>query len=190
MAQAPLYGLVLAGGRSSRMGMDKAQICYHDLPQWKYTLDLLTPLVGRSFLSIRPDQKTQYAGKAELLTDQFPNCGPMGGLLTAQQAFPQISWLIFGCDLPLLTLNSLKLLVEGRKPHLQGGCLSNGTYEPMVSIWEPSTHTFLLHAHKQGAFSLRRIMQQLDFAKTPPQDPKELANINSPQDRQALDLGH
>ena len=60
-AKAPLYGLVLAGGRSSRMQRDKATLAYHGRTQLEWAMDLIAPFVERAFVSLRPDQKSDPA---------------------------------------------------------------------------------------------------------------------------------
>ena len=50
----PIYGLVLAGGRSTRMQRDKAALLYHGRTQIEWAMDLLRPHVEKVFLSVRP----------------------------------------------------------------------------------------------------------------------------------------
>ena len=54
-----IMGLVLAGGRSQRMGMDKGMLQYHGKPQREYLYEQLEPICSRVFLSIRPEQEGQ-----------------------------------------------------------------------------------------------------------------------------------
>ena len=61
--KAPLYGLVLAGGRSTRMQRDKAALAYHGRTQLEWAMDLITPFVERAFVSVRPDQQSDSGGK-------------------------------------------------------------------------------------------------------------------------------
>ena len=56
---APLYGLVLAGGRSTRMGKDKAALPVGGRTQLEHAMALLAPHVARAFVSVRPDQRTE-----------------------------------------------------------------------------------------------------------------------------------
>ncbi|HXO65108.1 MAG TPA: NTP transferase domain-containing protein, partial [Steroidobacteraceae bacterium] len=56
-AVAPVYGLVLAGGRSTRMGRDKAALAYGGgTPQLERAMALLSPHVERAFVSVRAEQ--------------------------------------------------------------------------------------------------------------------------------------
>ena len=51
-----LYGLVLSGGRSTRMGKDKGLINYHGIPQRDYIYNLLNEVCDETYMSIRKDQ--------------------------------------------------------------------------------------------------------------------------------------
>ena len=61
MSAPDLYGLVLTGGRSRRMQRDKASLQYAGKPQLARAMELLTPLVARCFVSVRPDQLLRSA---------------------------------------------------------------------------------------------------------------------------------
>ena len=56
---APLFGLVLAGGASTRMQQDKAALAYHGKPQLNWAYDLLADLCAATFISVRPDQRDE-----------------------------------------------------------------------------------------------------------------------------------
>ena len=53
---APVYGLVLTGGQSARMGRDKASLTYHGRTQLEWAMDLIKPYVEKAFVSVRPGQ--------------------------------------------------------------------------------------------------------------------------------------
>ncbi len=113
----PLYGLVLVGGRSSRMHRDKALLDYHGRSQMEFCVDLLKPYCEKIFLSCRNDQ----SGAAEFsrfaqVHDTFLDMGPMGGILSAFRAHPGKAFLVLACDLPMLDAITIKTLASLRNP--------------------------------------------------------------------------
>jgi hypothetical protein len=74
----PLYGLVLAGGESSRMEQEKSEIPYHGVPQVRFCVELLSEFCEKVYLSCRKD-KIPSDGTSYFLDDN-PGEGPAGGL--------------------------------------------------------------------------------------------------------------
>src|SRR5204863_9286839 len=85
LAPPPLYGLVLAGGRSTRMRRDKAALAYQGRTQLERAMALLTAHVSRAFVSGRPEQGGDAVRpRFALIQDAHENIGPVVGLLAAQ----------------------------------------------------------------------------------------------------------
>jgi len=75
---APVYGLVLAGGRSSRMHRDKAALQYHGRTQLDWAMSLIVPYVERAFVSVRPDQaEDPVRARFPTIADTHENLGPI-----------------------------------------------------------------------------------------------------------------
>lgn len=132
-----LYGLILCGGQSLRMQQDKSQLDYHGLPQWQYLYQLLAPLTEKVFLSCRADQ--QINTPLPVIRDSVGDAGPATGILSAHAAFPERSWLVLACDLPLISEQSLQLLVASRDPLKEATAFISSfkqSPEPLMTIWE------------------------------------------------------
>src|SRR6185437_12236795 len=100
---APLYGLVLAGGRSTRMQRDKAALEYGGRSQLERAVELITPLVERVFVSVRGDQTGDpLRARFAQIVDSGEAAGPIAGIIAAQSRHPEAAWLVLACDLPLL----------------------------------------------------------------------------------------
>ena len=67
----PVYGLVLAGGKSMRMGTDKGAIAYHGKAQREYAADLLKDLGIETYLSVRSEQLDQLQTTYSVLPDKL-----------------------------------------------------------------------------------------------------------------------
>ncbi|WPQ63756.1 NTP transferase domain-containing protein [Chitinophaga sancti] len=132
-----LYGLILCGGRSLRMQQDKSQLDYHGVPQWQYLYQLLAPLTEKVFLSCRADQQLDTA--LPVITDSVGDAGPATGILSAHAAFPENAWLVLACDLPLISAQSLELLVASRDISKEATAFISSfkqSPEPLMTIWE------------------------------------------------------
>ncbi len=137
---APLYGLVLAGGTSSRMGQDKRFLNYYGKPQADYLYSLLDKICEKTFLSLRADQEKAEYEDHNIILDQNHYRGPFNGLLSAHNTYPTVAWLVLACDLPLIDMDSLLQLQHERDPKFVGTAMAtrkSGLPEPLVAIWEP-----------------------------------------------------
>src|SRR5690606_10056537 len=84
MSAPPLFGLVLAGGASTRMGRDKAALAYHGRSQLEWTFDLASEVCAATFVSVRPDQRDEPTRKTfPQVVDLQPGIGPIAGISAA-----------------------------------------------------------------------------------------------------------
>lgn len=135
-----LYGLVLSGGKSTRMGEDKGLITYHNLPQREHLYHLLNEVCDKTFLSIRQDQESEISNSFETIIDNDEFRGPYNGLLSAHKAHPEAAWLVLACDLPLMDKKALQELIAARNSDKIASAfadLDNPLPEPLCAIWEP-----------------------------------------------------
>ncbi len=184
---ADLTGLVLMGGRSTRMGEDKSQLNYHGQPQRDYLTELLTTYCSTVFWSVNAQQATALTDQSHrLIVDAYTDAGPLGGILSAMERHPGRAWLVVACDLPLLTRLTLDTLVVGRHQSQPATAFMDaaGTGpEPLVSLWEPSAASLLLDFFETGQRSPRRFLQQYAQSLLLSPDVRELTNVNDPVTR-------
>ncbi|GMN08879.1 hypothetical protein MTsPCn9_06650 [Croceitalea sp. MTPC9] len=136
-----IYGLVLSGGKSTRMGKDKGLIKYHDVPQREYMYQLLGGICDKTFLSVRNEQEKELRDNFDYIVDKNEYRGPLNGILSAHAEFPDVAWLVLACDLPLLNKENIKELVSQRNlGKVATAFATNKTKlpEPLIAIWEPS----------------------------------------------------
>ncbi|SDB54547.1 molybdenum cofactor guanylyltransferase [Flavobacteriaceae bacterium MAR_2010_188] len=141
MSATKLYGLVLAGGKSTRMGKDKGEIIYHDQPQRLYAYNLLKELCDNVFLSIRPDQLEDFRANYNVVVDENVYRGPFNGIMSSHNQYPEVAWLVLATDLPLLQKQDLKELIDKRNPNKLATAYAtkeSNLPEPLIAIWEPT----------------------------------------------------
>ncbi len=182
MEKNGLYGLVLAGGRSTRMGKDKAQIPYHGQPHGKYLYALLSSLCDRTFLSVRSEQAGDFPPDYDLIVDKNQYKGPFNGILSACDQFPHRSFLVVACDLPLIDQSSLSYLINQRDPEKCATAFATrktGLPEPLVAIWEArglqNAKEYLRHSESSCP---RKYLLNSDIKLIQPTDDRVLLNAN------------
>lgn len=184
--RAPLYGIVLSGGMSSRMQRDKGSIDYHGVPQVRYAYGLLEGVCERTFVSIRSERAADplFEGLNQI-PDRFLGIGPMGGILSALHAHPDAAWLVLGCDLPLVTKGTLEELVAARDPLKLATCYDSSTDgfpEPLCAIYEPGIRPRLLQFLAMGRDCPRKALINSRSHRIRLSDPHALDNVNDPEE--------
>ncbi len=183
-ARPPLLGLVLAGGKSQRMGQDKGNIDYHGLPQREYVAALLAPFCESVYISVRPDQTDEVNSAFALLPDTFSGLGPMGAILSAFREKPDAAWLVVACDLPMLHPEALQQLASARKTGMMATAFNspvNQFPEPLIAIWEPRSYPILLQFLAQGYSCPRTALINSKVHLLEADDPEALYNVNDPE---------
>ena len=183
---APVYGLVLAGGRSTRMHADKAALTYQGQTQLERAVALLGALLPRTFVSVRADQADDpLRARFERIVDRRENIGPIAGLLAAQAEHPHAAWLVLACDLPLLDRASLEYLLRARDPARVATAYRSShdaLPEPLCAIYEPASAA-ALNAHlAAGKNCPRKFLLSAQVKLIDEPDPRALDNINTPEE--------
>lgn len=134
-----IYGLILTGGKSTRMGRDKGLLEYHGKPQREYLFELAGQFCESVFYSLRSDQQTDFEGSNTII-DMNEYRGPFNGILSAHETYPDKSWLVLACDLPLIDAKSIRELIINRDETKDATAFATSKTklpEPLVAIWEP-----------------------------------------------------
>ncbi len=105
-----LTAVLLAGGESRRMGRDKAEIVFRGMPLWQRQIELLRGLrPEKIFVSVRQEPSWRSGG-AELLLDEPPYRGPLGGLTRALGRMQTSHLIAMAVDMPFMTSGQMQLL--------------------------------------------------------------------------------
>lgn len=186
ISKIPLYGLVLTGGQSKRMGKDKALIDYQGQPHGQYIYNLLTSYCEQVFISARPHQ---WSGTPledlPTLIDGEESIGPIAGILTALQSYPQVNWLIVACDLAYINHQMLEKLITNANQDVVATCYENpeeGFPEALCGLYTPLALKLFTRAKNIGLYCPVKILQMADHQLIRPNNLLDIANINSPED--------
>lgn len=185
-AAAPLYGLVLAGGLSTRMQRDKAALEYAGRSQLERAVELITPLVERVFVSVRREQTGDpLRGRFAQIVDSGEVAGPIAGIIAAQSRHPEAAWLVIACDLPLLDPQTLAHLLRSRQAGRQATAYRSthdGLPEPLCAIYEPSSREAIRAYVAAGRDCPRKFLINADAALLDQPQLGALDNVNTPKE--------
>ncbi|PKP12657.1 MAG: molybdenum cofactor guanylyltransferase [Bacteroidetes bacterium HGW-Bacteroidetes-3] len=178
---APVQGLVLAGGKSTRMGTDKGTLNFYGKNQRDVAMDLLKKHHLKTYLSIREDQEIGIENK---ITDKFFGLGPFGAICSAFQENPDVAWLVLATDLPFVNDSIIQLLLKHRNPSKAATAIkgkSSEFPEPLITIWEPKSYTLLLNYLAQGYSCPRKVLlnSEIEIVEV---DDEFIRNINTPEE--------
>lgn len=186
----PLFGLVLAGGASTRMRRDKASLSYHGKSQLQWTYELAAQFCAATFVSVRPDQRSEPTRAAfPQIVDRQPGAGPIAGILAALQEHPKAAWLVLACDLPFITSSTLEFLLTNRDPRRIATAYRSsrdGLPEPLCAIWEPAALAPLQVHLGSGKQCPRKFLINADVKLLDLPDKQALENVNTPAELETV----
>lgn len=185
---APLKVLILTGGKSTRMGSDKANIKYHGKPQYQFLYETVEKMGLEPYISCRDEQKNEFEGNT--ITDKFIGLGPYGAILSAFQHDPNSAWLVVACDLPLLKTPDFEYLVSNRNSKkMATACFNPETNfpDPLFTIWESKVYQTLLSFLSIGYSCPRKVLINTDTEIIHLPRPEVLANVNTPDEKYEIE---
>ena len=181
-----IYGLVLSGGKSTRMGKDKGLIDYHGIPQREHLYHLLQEVCEKTFMSIRKEQAPEFSNTVETIVDENVFRGPFNGILSAHNQYPEVAWLVLACDLPLMDVQAIKELIANRKKEHTATAFAqkeNPLPEPLCAIWEPHALQKVAHYLESGNGTCpRKFLIRNDAHLVIPENTQVLLNANSEEE--------
>ena len=188
-----LYALILIGGTSKRMGQDKAFINMGKGQPYLYIWKMLQQFseVKKTFFSVN-DNNSQYIHSQGFpyIKDEIPQAGPLIALYSAMKRYPQVAWLIVGCDYPLLEKTLLQKLLQQRNINTAATAWKNTAHklETVLAIYEYSIFPALVDCINNKNYSLQKLLSSCRVHSVPlePHNETQLCNINTPNDLDKL----
>lgn len=184
-----IHGFVLAGGKSDRMGRDKALILFRKKPLLLRTAELLKPFVSKVTL-IGPPERYGNLG-LPVLADRWPEQGPLAAVGTGL-GDSNAEWNIFlACDLPLVSRQFMELLIKRiRATHCDAVVpCTHDRWQPLAAAYHIRCRDPISRAIKAGRRSMVGLLDEvrvdamtLSEMRRAGLDGTELTNMNTPED--------
>lgn len=181
--------VLLMGGRSSRMGQDKAYLDYCGVPFWKQITDEMYKC-GETYLSVNstsniPD--TNYS----IIIDEYENIGPIGGIYSSLNSIKESIAFFAPCDIPTITAEFIQAIIDQYEEKYDGVIVASkeGKCYPTIGVYSKKIRKQLLEQMKQKDYRLMNLIQSCNVKVFSEQDLQVnsfgLMNLNTPEEYEA-----
>jgi len=185
--KSPVWGCILIGGQSRRMGSAKHLLKRSNGRSWlEHAVRLLTPFTERIIIS-GTGNVPENLGNLTRLPDVAGVAGPLSGILAASRWQPEVSWLLLACDMPDVTDESIKWLLDQRQPGIWGIVpvdRETGRFQPLLAYYDKRSGNLFERLYLSGSLRIGSVGNEERIAN--PKIPELIAgswrNVNFPED--------
>jgi molybdopterin-guanine dinucleotide biosynthesis protein A len=178
---------ILAGGKSSRMGTDKAFVVLNGQTLLERALELARSVTSNVYIVGSPEK---FAAFAPVVEDAFPECGPLAGIHAALRASSAQVNLILAVDVPFASAELLRyLLARARESAAVAFVPKAGGWQPLCAVYRREFSEVAEPALRDGRYKITTLF---DSVETETIDQQELEaagfsgemfrNLNTPAD--------
>lgn len=157
-AKKHITGIVLAGGKSKRMGSDKGFVLYNGKPFIQHSIDALEPLVSEIIIVSNNPEYDIF--KKKRVADIIPDAGPLAGLYTGLHHSKTEDNLVLSCDVPLINTIVLKELINHSHEADIVQIESQDRKMPLIALYKKKCKDQCLSLLEQGERRLRVLVAQ------------------------------
>src|SRR5690606_32181897 len=154
MNKKNITGIILSGGKSSRMGTDKAFLSLNGKPFMQHSIDALKPLVAEVF--IVSNNKNHDVFGVKRMEDAIENAGPLAGVYTGLKQSKTDYNLVLSCDIPLINATILQKLIAAIDDVSEIIQIENqGKTMPLIALYKRQCASKFFTLLNQGDHSLQ-----------------------------------
>jgi len=183
-----LSAVLLAGGKSRRMGQDKATLLFYGRPLWQNQLELLRRLSPTEIFISAPTDPSWRPEEIKFAPDDLPSRGPLSGIAAALSRMNADHLLALAIDMPFMTEGYLRSLCQ-RDQHGLGVVPSiENRAEPLAAIYPREARPDAIAALSGNDFSLQSLVikliavRKLEAIQVSEKEKALFRNLNEPVD--------
>ncbi len=186
-----ITGIILAGGKSSRMGSDKALLLYKGKVFLSHVINAIKPLVDDIIIVSNDERHSQFNYRR--ISDTIIDAGPLAGIHAGLTDSNTENNLVLSCDVPLIQTSILEFILshnENQTDVIQ--IEEKGRKHPLIALYKKSTTAHINQALIQGERKLRRALIGLNIktVSVPEGQGDALKNINTMMDLKKIENGN
>jgi molybdenum cofactor guanylyltransferase len=185
--ETDVTGVILAGGRSRRMGTDKSLISFHGLPMIEHVANTLTSVFARVCIVADQPESFTFLG-LRVIPDLLADLGPLGGIHAALTTFSSPRIFVVGCDMPFVSSRLVRHVVLAHRGHPVTVPREEERIQPLCAVYERRCLPRIEEFFCQGRRRLVDAVLELGCRQVPLDDrlewyrPGLLKNLNTPED--------
>lgn len=179
-------GIILAGGKSSRMGADKGRLALKSKPLIAFAIEALSKVAEETI--IIANNSAYDAFGLPVYPDLYPETGPLGGICTGLTHSKTETNLVVSCDTPLVNSGLLRHLLDKTEGCSLAVCSTAGAVQPLVGMYAKSMEPTLKEYLLKGQLAMRKVISQMQHTEVeitedlPFYHPDLFFNVNRPED--------
>ena len=199
--------IILCGGQSRRMGRDKGSLIIKDKPMIKYILSTLNNEIDEVIIVLNDNKRIDkymefinpedYSYKLKFVEDKIKNKGPISGILTGLENISSEYAIVFPCDNPFVTKNTIQTLFNEITCNIQAVVPYHDpenklkTSEPLHSIYNKNIIPLIDNLILNDSLHIKGIIEKIDTKFVLIDNKKilkkEFRNLNHPEDLKIFD---
>lgn len=177
-------GAVLCGGRSSRMGTDKALVEVAGVAMAVRVARALADAGCVTVSAVGGDSSALEALGLSVTADEWPGEGPLAGIVAALRAADEVDAVaVMACDMPYLSAASVRKLVDGLAASSEAAVAVAITdrLQPLCAVWRRSASHSLASMLQTGERRMQVVLAAMDAVHVSV-NLQDVANMNTPAD--------
>lgn len=190
-SSGPTLGVLLAGGRSRRMGRDKSAIMLDGRCFLDHVAQAMHPVVDEVIVSVA-SKGGAWEERYHMVEDVLPDLGPLGGLVSAFAHVDAARLLVAPCDAPGLTSSVFETLLANADRAAVVVAADRSHAQPLIGCYDASIRSALRDYLATGRRSVNGFLATQDVLRlridlrVPHYNPAMLLNINTPLELQRM----
>ncbi len=153
-----ITGIILAGGKSSRMGKDKGYCTLKGKPMVMYAVDLLSQICDTIIISSNNPDYEEFG--YPVISDEIKNIGPIGGIYTGLIHSKSEHNFFLSCDTPKVSEHLVNYILSERENFEIVIPLYNGLPEPLCAYYNKNITSELFEIIKTGNFKIQEVVKR------------------------------
>lgn len=191
-----IQGVVLAGGKSSRFGRNKAMAVFQGASFLKRTLAVMDALFEETAIVTNTPEVYEACyggdggGRHPVWQDITPYAGPMGGIVTAFEKSRHDRIFVVACDMPLLDVTVLREIIRDSDDADAVIPCHGDTKEYLMALYRRNLLPDLKKSLEAGQHSLKNFLKNRAKVRCVSVEGRSWLNVNTPEDFEYLETSH